>query len=616
MIWRAALLLAAFVLTTPALRAETASDVQEVREASFLKSDAPVPDDGTAQPWEQRALPDQWRTSGPSDAGFGWYRMAFNLRHRTDTPWALRVLWANSAIAVRLNGADVWREPAFDAVHIAPRASPPYLVVLPASLLAQGRNVLDIQLRVERDVNAGLSALEVGPQEWIAPRHAAERFWRADLPRALNLAALVAAVFVGLLWLRRPEQSLYPWFCALALTWAVRALYYTGDDGWLVPLRAPLGLGSGDFFLAASLSLGFVLLAIVVNRFAGRAQPLVERMGLALCVAAPLAIAPLGHQVLAPLRPAWWALAVVFGAWAAITAARLAWRERHWTYGLILTGIAFMAGTGLHDWAVVAGHLPYSPLPWLSYGPALMVATLVTALGGRYFQALDEAARLNAELEQRVRDKTQELQQHYERITHLERAAAVAGERERLMRDMHDGVGSQLITLQHALEKGALDGPRAAALVRECVDDLRLVIDSLDTAASSMNDALANLRFRLEPRLAVAGIASSWELLAPDLRFTPDVVLQLLRILQEALTNALKHSSARHVRVSWRADAVTPHVHLQVQDDGRGMALSASKGRGLGNMRLRAQRIGACLDVSSTAGGTVVTATLVRPNTL
>lgn len=610
MIWRTALLLAATLLALPAARTEHAMDVSDVREAAFLKSDAPAPDDGSAQPWETRRLPDLWRTHGPSDAGFGWYRVAFDARHQPDTPWALRVAWANSALAVRLNGSDVWREPAFDAVHLAARASPPYLVVLPPSLLVQGRNVLDIHLRVERDINAGLSVLEVGPQELLAPRHAAQRFWRSDLPRALNLAALVAAVFVGLLWLRRPTHTLYPWFCALALTWALRALYYTGDDGWLVPLRAPLGLRSGDFFLAASLSLGFVLLAIVVNRFAGQPRPAAERVGLALCVAAPLAIAPLGHQVLAPLRPAWWALAVVFGAWAAVAAARLAWQERHWSYALILAGIAFMASTGLHDWGVVAGHLAYSPLPWLSYGPPLMIATIVAALGGRYFQALDETARLNADLEQRVRDKTLELERHYERIAQLESAAAVAGERDRLMRDMHDGVGSQLITLQHALEKGGLDGPRAATLVRECVDDLRLVIDSLDTSTGSMNDALANLRFRLEPRLSAAGIASAWDLQAPDLPLAPGVVLQLLRILQEALTNALKHSGAGRVQVQWAVDASRQSVRLLVRDDGTGLAAQAGSGRGLGNMRLRAQRIGAVLDVSGDASGTTVAASL------
>jgi signal transduction histidine kinase len=435
-----------------------------------------------------------------------------------------------------------------------------------------------------------------------------------DLPRALNMSALVAALFMALLWLRRPSETLYPWFCALALVWALRALYYTGDQAWILPLRARLGLASGDMFLAASLSLGFALLAIVVNRFAQRPQPALERLALVICVVMPLAIAPLGTQVLTPLRPAWHALAVAFATYAAITALQLTLRERNWNHALILAGIVFTMGTGLHDWLVVSGRLGYDPVPWLGYGPPVMLAAMVTALGGRYFHALDEAARLNRELEQRVANKTHELQQHYERISLLERAAAVADERDRLMRDMHDGVGSQLITLQHALEKGRFDNRQAADLVRECIDDLRLVIDSLDAGAQSMTDALANLRFRVAPRLAQAGIASTWDMQAPQMRLAPDVVLQLLRVLQEALTNVLKHSGAKNVHVTWRLDAGQALATLQIDDDGHGLPGDVTPGsRGLANMRQRAQRIGATLQVHSSERGTRVSTTLPVP---
>jgi len=583
-------------------------------QAAFATGDANPPDDSAALPWELRTLPDLWRIRGPADAGFGWYRAEFNMAQQPDTPWALHIPWANSALAVRLNGTELARETAFDAVNLTARASPPYLITLPASEIAQGYNILDIHLRVEKDINAGLSALEIGPQEAIIPRYLAERFWRMDLPRALNMSALVAALFMALLWLRRPGETLYPWFCALALVWAMRALYYTGDEAWMLPLRARLGLGSGDLFLASSLSLGFALLAIVVNRFAQRPQPALERFALVICVVLPLAIAPLGTQVLTPLRPAWYTLAVAFAAYAAVTAWQLVRRERHWSHALIFAGIVFTAGTGLHDWLVVSGQLPYSPVPWLGYGPPVMLAAMVAALGGRYFHALDEAARLNRELEQRVADKTHELQEHYTRISLLESAAAVASERDRLMRDMHDGVGSQLITLQHALEKGRFDNRQAADLVRECIDDLRLVIDSLDAGAQSMGDALANLRFRVEPRLAAAGIASTWDMQAPDMRLAPGVVLQLLRVLQEALTNVLKHSGARNVHIAWRLDTLRALVTLRIEDNGRGLPPGAkSGGRGLSNMRQRTQRIGAALEVSSSEHGTTVAAVLPVP---
>ncbi len=620
----AALLLAGALLAWLALLpGEPPPEVTRLTRASFIKSPAHMPPDAEGQPWEARSLPDFWRQHRPGDAGLGWYRLEFDVQYQPDTPWAAHVSFANSALALRLNGVEVARESAFDAAHLGARASPPHLLILPAPLLKPGRNQLDIQLRVERDINGGLSAVEIGPQEWLTPRFLAQRLWRIDLPRALTMSSLAIALFVALLWLRRPREMIYPWFCAAALLWGLRALYFTGDDAWLLPLRHLLGLNGNELFLAASLSLGFALLAILVNRFAGQRQPWLERLALALCIVLPLPVAPLGIQVLAPLQPAWYGLAVLFGGHAVYTAACFAWRRRHWSYWLILAGILAMALAGLHDWLVVTGRLAFDPIPWLGYGPPAMLAALVIALGDRYFQAFDEAARLNRDLEQRVRDKTLEIEHHYERIAQLERVAGIAEERDRLMREMHDGVGSQLITALHALEKGRLGPAATAELLRACIDDLRLMIDSLDASAHSMSDALANLRFRLEPRLAAAGIASTWQIDDAPLALPPGIVLQLLRILQEAATNTLKHAGASEMRIAWSVDAAARLALLRVADNGHGFTPSpgeasagASAGRGLLNMRQRAERIGGALALLSGPDGTELLLSLALPVSL
>jgi len=576
-------------------------EVIRIDEAAFLKSAAPEPPEEANHPWEKRSLPDFWRQHRPNEAGFGWYRADFTVIYQPDTPWAAFISHANSALALRLNGIELFREAAFDAVHIAARASPPHLAILPAALLKPGPNRIELLLRVERDINGGLSAIEIGPQEWLLPHYQRQLFWRTDLPRALTMAGLAAALFMALLWLRRPSEWIYPWFCALALCWSIRALHMAGNDDWLLPLRRALGLAGSDFFLAASFSLGFALLAITVNRFAGRTAPMPERAALALCILLPLVLVPLGNQVLAPLQPAWYGLAVIFASWAAISALRLAWRERQWSYWLILGGILAMAVAGLHDWLVISGQAGFDPIPWLGYGPPLMLAALVIALGGRYFHAFDEAALLNRELEQRVQEKTREIEHHYERIGQLERVAGVAEERDRLMREMHDGVGSQLITTLHALEKGRIGLGEAAALLRGCIDDLRLMIDSLDAGQQSMADALANLRFRLEPRLTAAGIDSAWRIDDMPVPLPPGTVLQLLRILQEGLSNALKHSGATEVQVAW--DTEPGRARLQVHDNGRGFQpAEPAMGRGLVNMRQRAERIGASFALSCDPG--------------
>jgi signal transduction histidine kinase len=83
-------------------------------------------------------------------------------------------------------------------------------------------------------------------------------------------------------------------------------------------------------------------------------------------------------------------------------------------------------------------------------------------------------------------------------------------------------------------------------------------------------------------------------------------VLHVLRILQEAFTNALKHAHPRRIRVAAHAEA--GRVAIDVSDDGKGFDETAApvRGHGLANMRKRAQALGAELQLRSSAQGTTL----------
>jgi len=107
---------------------------------------------------------------------------------------------------------------------------------------------------------------------------------------------------------------------------------------------------------------------------------------------------------------------------------------------------------------------------------------------------------------------------------------------------------------------------------------------------------LATLRFRLQPRLEAAGVKLVWDAgEAPPLQWLDQRhALHILRILQEAFANILKHAGAREITVSVRAE--DDHVVVRVQDDGRGFDhASPSRGRGLTNQRSRAEAIGGAI---------------------
>lgn len=198
------------------------------------------------------------------------------------------------------------------------------------------------------------------------------------------------------------------------------------------------------------------------------------------------------------------------------------------------------------------------------------------------------------------------------RVQQLE---TVLNERRRMMGELHDGFGNTLITALMSLERGDLDPAAVAAVLRECVDDLRLMIDSQEPAARDISTLLGMLRYRLQKRIESAGVRLHWNMgeLVQRTALEPTQSLDLLRILQEAITNSLRHSGARNIEIAARQ--LRSRIEVRVQDDGRGFDAGAvAGGRGIGNMRARAGRIGADIAIESEQGvGTAVTVLLPPP---
>jgi signal transduction histidine kinase len=210
-----------------------------------------------------------------------------------------------------------------------------------------------------------------------------------------------------------------------------------------------------------------------------------------------------------------------------------------------------------------------------------------------------------------VREREQLLKRNFERLRESERLQATAQERQRIMQDMHDGLGSQLLSSLMLVERGAVTQEQVVQILRECIDDMRLAIDALASEDAGLLSALGNLRFRMEPRLRAAGIELAWDArgLPEEIDINPDAVLPILRIVQEALTNALKHSRARAVHVVLAMDhgGDSQWLNIRVTDNGRGITEERVGGRGLLNMRNRAGRIGAQLKLETVPGaGTMV----------
>jgi hypothetical protein len=297
----------------------------------------------------------------------------------------------------------------------------------------------------------------------------------------------------------------------------------------------------------------------------------------------------------------------------------------------IAIALALAVLAGLHDYGLAASApLFEAALPdWsaqryflLHHAANLLLVVMGVLLALRFIVALAGLETANRTLEARVQERERQIAAGYARIASLQREQAATDERQRIMRDLHDGLGSQLFTSLSRAERGSLDAPAMADTLRSAIDQMRVAIEALASEEQDFRTVFGNFRFRWDARLREAGLAPRWQIDLPDevLTIAPHDALQILHIAQEALTNVLKHAQARTVTVRLRqADAA---LHLEIEDDGRGRpaevdaagagAARLRSGRGQANMRARAQRLGAVLEITTGAPGTRVTLCVAR----
>lgn len=191
----------------------------------------------------------------------------------------------------------------------------------------------------------------------------------------------------------------------------------------------------------------------------------------------------------------------------------------------------------------------------------------------------------------------------------LERA--MLDERQRVMRDMHDGLGAQLSGLMLMAGRPETLPQQLQMQVRSAIDELRLVVDAMAPFDGNLSTLLGNLRPQLEQRLALSHIWLRWAVddLPPAGGFTPEGLQHLRRLLLEAATNVARHSGASEAVFS--ASVSGAQLRLSLADNGRGFdADGPAAGNGLRNMRWRAHALGGELNFSTEPSGCV---TLLLP---
>jgi signal transduction histidine kinase len=247
-----------------------------------------------------------------------------------------------------------------------------------------------------------------------------------------------------------------------------------------------------------------------------------------------------------------------------------------------------------------------------------LVARLLVAEALRQEQRRVAAEREAKDLERLIEVRTRELS---DLSTHLQ--AFTEKEKSELARNLHDELGGLLTAakmdlswMQSRLKDAAYEQRlvQLGTVLDEAMDLKRRVVEDLRPSLLEHFGLPTALRAYLESACSKAGLECELEVSDTADALPKEVAIALFRVVQEGMTNIVRHASARHVRLAIHAN--NERYLLMLSDDGCGMDLNSTRFRwshGLAGMRHRVRAIGGTFDIeSSPAQGTTLRAEIPK----
>lgn len=459
-------------------------------------------------------------------------------------------------------------------------------------LLPVGANELYLSMPVRADQGFALGTLYTGSADDIELAWHERELWMTGLPRVAAIIAILLAAMTLPVALRHRSEPMYTLFCANALVWCLTNLQYfhdyTGNPGL-----------SSWFGLAMDLSINWNVVLTLLFAFEFLPQQRHPRLAGGLIAYAVLS------SVIATIS-------LLLGNYDLFTnhygnivvfLVGLHVYLRDWSKGptrestvLLLTLLA-LVGTGVHSLLFVSSmaepdHVHTFPMAVLASFFAYLYA-----LSRRWAGAIRTAQAHQEELQYQLTQQKKQLQQQHEKIAAMELAQQLHALRQTLLQDLHDGLGSNLTSALVQARTGALNGEDTVLLLQELAQELRQLSAAPSQIGDSVGDILAQLRQRIDKRLARSAIHLQWDV-SPKLpalhQLAPEAGIHLRAILNEAVANAIKHANASELHV--HASVQDNLLNITVRDNGIGhirtKKLNKTSGQGLHGMKTRASSMG------------------------
>lgn len=543
------------------------------------------------KPAREINLPYSW-PQGLPEATSADYVIDFVLDSAPSLPQSLFIPVVRQHLIIKLNGTILDHQ----ETTLWANLSRGYIMLLdiPPGTLVSGRNRMVLSLtRNDGIVTGHLSRIYIGNRDTIVTNP-----WLVKLLSEQSRTITVALhlfIVAGLLtiWGARPRDAIFRWLAVIGTTSLIVVIAEFRPFPAIIDIPPPWLV-----MILSSIGLMMVGLAMAISEIP---RP---RWLIWLIVSIPTMLIPLYATGLLPL-PATVLPSLIFAIGGHIVAGiillRAFARQREWVYGFLAVPLFLTAWFGIRDVAVVFDLIPGGFLLSTFVRPVTYLSILVLLMY-KLASSLNRLDQANDVLRTRLAVREAELSALHAKEKVLVGQTVREQERQRLMYDLHDGLSGYLVSIIAMSEKDDRDAD-IEHTAREALEDLRLVIHSLDLGDTDLPLALAGFRERLTPRLRRLGVKLTWSMeQLPEIQgVTPENALSVLRILQEAVTNALKHGPARVIDI--KGSPGTNHTALlSVTNDGS-LDISSETGNGLSNMLRRAQKLGGYISTTKSSDG-------------
>ena len=534
-------------------------------------------------------LPDAWNKAGRF--GQKVYRLTFDLPMAPDEAWALYLPRAGNRFHISLNGWLIARAgPLGD--RSSDHAQKPHLFPLSEAVLRAGPNHLDIL--IEGDINryAGLSRVHVGADRLLRKdflmRNAAQHGGSLAVVAMCSVFGILAlALFMGLRQSSDAFFALACLFCCIRTSYAIveRISFDYRWWTWLVDVS-------------------YAGLVVCISLFSVRALQMATRrwdlVALGFSLLSLFLVSWHAGASRNDVRQIWLMTMLVYVMLMSSVLVFQWWRQRTATAAVLASAALGGVAMGAHDhWLVFYARDGYGGFAMARYALVLFILAMGWIIVDRLIERMREERRLRESVARELAVKKVELTEQYVLHAKVLEEQAQIRERERLVQDLHDGMGLQLNSLLGLVERKNLNKKEVQQEVRYSIEQLRTLVDGSEKFDGSLAELLGQIRYRLETRLRRQGILLRWQVELgkwADALADPLIALSLQHLLYELCTNVIKHSGAKHVSVCCEvdvSDAETDRLRILFSDDGLNQQVDRVwTGGGLRSIERRVNELG------------------------